>query len=99
MVNVINAVFTWKIGRYLPACYKIGADCTCFECATSGTGMKVTVYRETDDKRQVTSTEIDDDLILLLKYFGLGSGRGDIAPACFIIAHNGMPKRNFIIGQ
>jgi hypothetical protein len=49
----ITAVFTWIVGRFLPACCKWNADCTTFIVASKGEGQKVCVVREKGEVKQV----------------------------------------------
>ena len=71
----------------LSAPMKYNADATTYLCIAKGTGTRVLVYRPVGSKyHQVTSTEINSDLIILVKDMALGNARGDIGEPCFIIS-------------
>jgi len=48
--------------------------------------------------KQVTSTEIHSDLIILIKNFVLANAQGDVAPPCLIISIPGMDPEEFYHG-
>ena len=53
--------------------------------------MEVVVVRSAEDRKQVTSTEINGDLNILIKYIA----RGHIAPPCLILAVDEMEPGDF----
>ena len=95
----ITACFIYAIGSFLLAAYKWNADCTTFIIKAAGTGQKVIVVRETGDKSQVTSTVVNGDLNLLMKWFALGNAAGTIGAPFIIVALDDMEPDDFYLAK
>jgi len=91
----VHACLVWGLCRFLETCQIHNGDFTTFIGRPEGSGMKVCVVRETGDRRQVASTAASGELNVLIKYYGQGCGKGDIAKVLLVLAIPTMPEGVF----
>jgi len=96
----VVAIVIESLGRYLSAPYKWNMDCTSLLVQSLGTGMKVTIVRNSELmlSPKITQTEgacANAELNLIVKAAMLGNAGGEIANPAFIYSIPGMSENEF----